>query len=435
MSGSLTITSPQLPLRACTECDLISEIPRLSPGEAAHCPRCNHVMAQRHNKPATHVVAYALAALVALGISLPFTFISFEANGVLRQMGLTEAATTLLAEHYELLSLLIWSTIIVLPGLYLLISIYLHLGPLWGYTPLARRWLGRLLKRMQPWMMADVFLIGVLVSMVKVLALASIGFGTSFWAYVAFVVLMLKTSNVMDHDWLWTFIAGPDRPIRHAIAGRTGASQGMTGCTVCHAINDLGTGKKPRCRRCDERLHMRRPHSIQATMALLLTAVLLYIPAMLLPIMTVSTLGDRSPQTVIAGVLHLIGSGDWPIALIIFVASVVIPIAKIMALTWLCWKVYRPRPWRPHVRHRLYFMTEVIGRWSMIDVFVVALLVALVQLGAIMEVYPGAGVIAFASVVVITMMAAMRFDPRLLWDELSYQQDPSHEQVSSSGEA
>ncbi len=192
----------------------------------------------------------------------------------------------------------------------------------------------------------------------------------------------------------------------------TAASQGLC---CCHSCGRLSPQDTMRCPRCHSRLHLRKPDSLQRTMALLITSILLYIPANVLPIMNTEFLGQQQLSTILGGVLLLWEHGSYPIALVIFVASVLVPMAKIFALCWLCLTVWRGHK-RPSRLTRLYLLTELVGRWSMVDVFVVAILVALIQLGALMSIYPGAAALAFAGVVILTMLAAMSFDPRLIWD-------------------
>jgi paraquat-inducible protein A len=147
-----------------------------------------------------------------------------------------------------------------------------------------------------------------------------------------------------------------------------------------------------------------------------LTATVFYIPANLLPVMTTSYFGNISTDTIMSGVVYFLLNGDWPLALVIFVASVVIPLLKISALGYLLVSVHRCSTIRPRERTRLYRITEFVGRWSMVDVFVVAILTALVHMGTLISVQPGWGATAFAGVVILTMIAARTFDPRLIWD-------------------
>lgn len=200
-----------------------------------------------------------------------------------------------------------------------------------------------------------------------------------------------------------------------AAPGDTAASRGLACCHVCYKVAPVADH---RCPRCGARLHLRKPSSIQRTLALVLTASVLYLPANVLPIMTTTQLGSATPSTIIGGVLLLMHHGDLPIALVIFVASVLVPISKLLALTWLCWSVSYGEATSRHERARLYRMTEIVGKWSMTDVFVVAILVALVQFGGLLLIKPGAAALAFGGVVVTTMLAAESFDPRLIWDQL-----------------
>lgn len=197
----------------------------------------------------------------------------------------------------------------------------------------------------------------------------------------------------------------------------TAQSQGLVICHVCgllsrtqDTLNDL------RCLRCAGALHARKPESLQRTLALLLAAAILYVPANLLPIMHTSTAIYDGDDTIMSGVVTLWSGGSWPLAVLVFIVSIVVPTIKIISLSLLVVSTHRAWRWRVHERAALYRMIEFIGRWSMLDVFVVALLVALVQLRGVATIHAGLGAMAFASVVVLTMYAAQVFDPRLIWD-------------------
>jgi paraquat-inducible protein A len=190
------------------------------------------------------------------------------------------------------------------------------------------------------------------------------------------------------------------------------------GCRLAVRAVPVPPGAKARCPRCGAALHGRKPHSLARTWALMLTAYILYIPANLLPVMTVVMSGRGEPDTILSGVKALIEGGMWPLAMVVFFASITVPVLKLLVLTWLLISVQRKSRWRPRERTVLYRLTEGIGRWSMIDVFVISILVALVKLGALATIEAGAGALAFSGVVVFTMFAAMSFDPRLIWDAL-----------------
>lgn len=145
----------------------------------------------------------------------------------------------------------------------------------------------------------------------------------------------------------------------------------------------------------------------------------MYIPANILPMMTVRSIGGGEPNTILSGVMELIAAKMWPIALVVFVASVLVPVLKLLILAYLLVSVQRGSHYRRRDRARLYRLTEAVGRWSMVDIYVVAILVALVKLGNIADIEAGPAGIPFAAVVILTMLAASSFDPRLIWDERS----------------
>ena len=197
----------------------------------------------------------------------------------------------------------------------------------------------------------------------------------------------------------------------------TAAQAGLMACEACQMLSrPAGEGQAAYCRRCGEQLEFRHQDSIQKTWALVIAAAVCYLPANMLPVLNTTTLGSSEADTILGGVAFLYATGSWPLALIVLIASVMIPLGKLVALVYLLLTVQRGSVTSNHERTRLYRLVEIIGRWSMLDVFVATFTVAMVQLQPLMSVAPGAGVLFFAAVVVLTMLAAEAFDQRLIWD-------------------
>lgn len=199
------------------------------------------------------------------------------------------------------------------------------------------------------------------------------------------------------------------------MARTTAASRNLAACHLCCK---LASAELHHCPRCGSAMHLRKSDSIQRTLALLITASLLYIPANLYPIMITDQLGKSEGSTILGGVILLIHHGAIPVAMVIFIFSVMVPLGKLMSMFYLVWTVKRHSPVSPKQRTVMYQVTEFVGKWSMVDVFVVAILVALVHLGGLLAIRPGIAALSFAGVVIVTMIAAESFDPRLIWDEM-----------------
>ena len=201
---------------------------------------------------------------------------------------------------------------------------------------------------------------------------------------------------------------------------------GILVCTECHELNtqEPDTDEQT-CTRCGALIHPRRPNSLTRTWALLVTAAILYIPANLLPIMTVNSLGQGEPSTIMAGVIQLVQHGMFPIAAVVFITSILVPTFKLVGIGLLLFSVQRHQPLSAQQRIVMYRFIEFIGRWSMLDIFVIAILVAVVNFGRLASVEANIGAAAFASVVILTMLAAVTFDPRLIWDNT--ESDDDHE--------
>ena len=194
------------------------------------------------------------------------------------------------------------------------------------------------------------------------------------------------------------------------------------GLVRCHDCSLLAAAHLETCPRCGAHLHLRKPDSLGRTTALVLAALVLYLPANLLPITVTTAIGTRQADTILSGVIYFMQTGSWEIASVIFIASVFVPFAKLIILVLLLVSVRFRWRWRPRDRTVLYRLTELVGRWSMVDIYVVTILVALVRLGAVATIEAGPAAVYFAAVVVLTMFAAESFDPRLIWDALEEEQ-------------
>ncbi|HIF9341264.1 TPA: PqiA/YebS family transporter subunit [Photobacterium damselae] len=423
----LDVKSAHFPyeLIACEECGLVVDIPDISNGQKASCPRCGHTLLKKINNPYQKLIAYGIACLIMLVLSVSFPFMSFSVQGLTHEITLANAAEML--RHFDngILSALFTGFVLVLPAFYVLAIMYLnyqaakiHQGHYDVKNTETIKSLCRIIFKIEPWTMVDVFLIGVLVSLVKIAALADVGLGSSFWAFCAYTILFVKCVSLVDRTWLWDqFI-----PMTHIAGVKPGddhSTHNHVACHTCNQLNPMPTTKHAKCLRCDSRLHVFDPRmNLQRAWAFLIASIVFYIPANLYPMMYTVSLGQKDGSTIMGGVALLWHLGSYPVAAVIFFASIMIPMAKMFALMWLYYSASKKTDCsqRDAIQHlKLYRITELIGRWSMIDIFVVSILVALVQLQNLMAILPGPAALSFAAVVVFTMLSAMTFDPRVFW--------------------
>jgi paraquat-inducible protein A len=273
----------------------------------------------------------------------------------------------------------------------------------------------RLVELLHPWAMTEVYLLGLIVAWVKLRDLATIELGVALLALVGLILVMLWAESVLEPHEVWERVL----PQARESPGKNPISAPLLACHTCAQLSRADTLSDPQhaaCLRCGAALHRRKPESFARTWALLIAATILYVPANLLPIMTVVSLGHGEADTILSGVKALIAAGMWPVALLVFFASITVPVLKVVGLTYLLISTQRRSSARLRDRTRLYRIIEAVGRWSMVDIFMIAILVGLVSLGELATIEPGAGAVAFAAVVILTMLASHAFDPRLIWD-------------------
>jgi len=369
----------------CHECHYQVTLPLLTHKQAAVCPRCGLQLTVYHHNASQKIIALATTSLIFLLASLPFEFLSFSASGQYQSIDILGSLWILVEKDYALLAVVQAIAVLILPAFVLISLLYLLVPLSLGLRPAKAEWVIATLFKLLPWTMAEIFLIRVLVSLIKIVSMADIGLGLSFYAYLFFTLSMTITLLYVDKYQLKKLFNSE--------------------------IID------------DDHPPLSRSHSIQTTWALLLTSALLYIPANILPIMHTNVLGSDQPSTILGGVILLWEMGSYPIAVIIFIASVFVPVAKIVILCWLNYSVQSQQIHANSERIFWYRVTEFVGRWSMIDVFVVAVLVSLIQLGNIMSILPGHAALAFCGLVICTMLAAMSFDSRLIWHKSETRQE------------
>lgn len=373
----------------CHECALQVKVPKMAENQKAQCPRCGFTLSTIHKNANERIIAFAVTALIFLLASLPFEFLSFSTNGLENDFNLVASFWVLIDNDYQILALIELLTIFAIPSLVLLAIIYLLIPMSKGLHPKHGRRILNMLFKLLPWCMVEIFLIGALVSLIKIISMADIALGLSFYAFTLFSLFMTLVVLHLDQQQLYQLLSEVEKS--HNIEIIKSRHQ------VAHEDPNI------------------QSRSIQKTWALLITAVILYIPANTLPIMTTSLFGQEDPSTIIGGVILLWSLGSYPIAAIIFIASVIVPVAKILVLAWLNYSVQKQSDTLSLERVKWYRIAEFVGRWSMIDVFVVIVLASLIQLGPTMSITPGAATLAFSGVVIITMLAAMSFEPKLIW--------------------
>jgi paraquat-inducible protein A len=389
----------------CADCGLSQSLPNIAVGEVAQCMQCGKVLKRRSRGGIDVPLTLALTSLLLLIPANAAPLMSVAEHGAQRQNWLSTGVAMLWSSGFESLAILVATFTIVFPLVYLALLVTVLGSIRFGGPPRLGR-LFRWTEHLRPWMMVEVYLVGSCVAYSRLQKIAFVNVGLGGWCLMAAAFTLLLFTATIDERRIWDALA-PRRPLA---AGTAAIS-----CIACElAVPAAHAGD--RCPRCDAVLHARKPRALHRTTALVIAGFVLLVPANLLPILTIEQLGVVDPNTILGGIRELIRADLWPLAVIVFAASIVVPLMKLFGLTWMLLLTHQRSSRYLVARTRLYRVIDLIGRWSNIDVFMLSILVALVQFGALSEVRAGFGAVAFAAAIIVTMIASRAFDSRLMWD-------------------
>jgi paraquat-inducible protein A len=420
-------------LSECPSCGYFQRLPELEPGQVADCRRCHGQLGRRRaNPPVSTPLAFCCASVVLYLVAISQPIMTLDLFGRSHSVTLLTGPIELWREGWRLVGLLVLIATAIMPpiviGLMLAVLAAAARKTLPSWAPdLLRRY-----ERLRPWSMVEVYMLGIFVAYTKLVDLAHVTLGPAVFALAGLMLTMAATDSTVDIDQIWQkrrvsrFVRYPDgRRVVVSLVDSTEQplppARRLVSCTSCGLVmaaqHDLPQESVlGKCPRCQASVRRRKPESVVRCLALVGCAIILYIPANLYPIMTIIKLNRGGGHTILSGVRELYQSGMLPLALLVFFASITVPVLKILGLVLMCFASLRGSSVRLVDRARLFRLIDFIGRWSMIDVFMVSILVALVRYQSLANITADPGVFAFASVVVLTIFAADCFDPRIMWD-------------------
>jgi len=413
------VTRPQL--RECRGCGQFQIVPAMAPNLRSNCVRCGTLLRATRVDPINHHLALTFAAVVLFAVVWLGMLMKVSAVGIVHETTLDSGPIELVNRGLWPLAVAVGFTTAYASAIKFLGTIYVLVGLKMQRLPPNLRGVFLVARKLGAWSMLEVLLLGVFVAYTKLGDLVTIELGPAVYALGLLTVVLVWAELVLDPQAVWEEIErrGQTHAAMPAVAPleyRPGAA-GCEGCgLVCMPAETAG-----RCPRCGSRVHERKPESVGRTWAFVIAAAVLYIPANVFPVLTVIQLGAGQPSTILGGVEDLLASGLYPLALLVFFASILVPLFKLIGLAVMLLTVQLASPGRGagrllRERTMLYHVVAWIGRWSMVDIFMESLLGALVQFGRAVTIEPGIGAVAFCAVVFITIFAAEAFDPRLMWD-------------------
>ena len=406
----LEIPAARPQLRECPGCGLLQSVAALAPGTSARCARCLTILRRVSAHGLDRIIALTLAAFILLAVMCLNPLMSVQKAGIGHIANLFSGPEELFHRNMAELAIAVLFVTVVAPFGRLAGMIYVLVRSHQASPPRHLRRVYVWAEKLRPWSMIDVFVFGVFVAYIKLGDVVTIRLAAGVYALLALTLVLVCIDAALDREALWQKLDRHD-----AADGAVGDPDRLIGCETCSLVN-LQTAEYQHCRRCGSPLHARKPNSVARTWALVLAAVALYVPANYFPVLTVVQLGAGAPSTILGGIEELLRDRQYPLAALVFFASILVPLLKLVGLTvMLIATQTRSTGWLRD-RTRLYHVVVFIGRWSMIDIFMESLLGALVVFGSVITIRPGIGAVAFCGVVVLTMLAAETFDPRLMWD-------------------
>ncbi|HEX4337255.1 MAG TPA: paraquat-inducible protein A [Polyangiaceae bacterium] len=416
--------------RECRDCGLFQALPALPIGASALCVRCGRTLRSRRRHGVALSFVCTTLAILLFGFVLQSRLMDLHALGRLSSGTVFTGPEWLGRDGRWQISLLVLVTLVVMPfvKLSVMLAALLAASVRRGFRLIS--WSFGWLDAISPWSMVEVFLVGAMVAYTRLDAIAKVDVGPALVAAGGMAIAMAGADAALDPEAVWERISRSGAERRPA---RRSGERRRVGCDACGLVTEAVGGE--RCERCHHRLGHRKKNSVARVWACVLSAAILYVPANLLPVMTITRFDRGGPRTILGGVIELMNDHMWPLALVVFLASVAIPLFKLGVLVAVLVTTELGSSKALRARTRLYKFVRAVGRWSMIDVFMLTVLVGLVHMGFIAEVLPDDGAMAFAAVVVLTMLATEMLDTRLMWDVATPRSgtDPhwDHERVTS----
>ena len=390
----------------CPDCDTRQSLPATDGAAIVACVRCRRTLERTHGRNLTASLALSLATLLLLFPANLAMFLRTDALGVSRESRLYSAASTMLETGYPWLAAIVFLFVVVFP-----VVRFALLAAVLGMVHAGRhhRLLGpgfRWAQKLQTWAMLDVFLIALAVAYARLADSVAVQIGIGAYSFVAAALLSLLVRASLDPVAVWEAIA-PDRPPASVADALV--------CTECDLLVDAAREGGP-CPRCAARIARRKPESVSRTIALTLAALLLYVPANIYPLATLPINYKPTTYTVLEGVIDLVENKLWDLAILVFTASFAIPFLKLVGIAWCVWSVVSRSGTRLVAKARVYRVVEEIGRWSMVDPFVIGAFVPVMNYNALIYGRAEPAAVPFTAVVILTIVGTKMFDPRLMWD-------------------
>jgi paraquat-inducible protein A len=397
---------------ACHDCGALQDLPALAPHANAHCRLCEADLEKTSGRSIIAALACSIAVFLLLFPSNIFPLLQVRLFGMTTSNVIAVGIAQLWGNQWILLAGASAALIIVIPFVrFALLSLVLGAVRL-GYRP---RWLGPAFRWtiwLDPWAMLDVFLLASFVGYYRLinLNLADVSIDIGGMCFMAAGFLTMLCRAMLDRRTVW-------RAIEPEVDGNWGAE--TVSCTTCDLLQP-SEREGERCPRCGARLRARKPNAVVVTAALLLAGFVLVIPANIFPMNVASHLGQSQSYTIFTGVRDLFDAGLWPLGIIIFCTSILIPVGKILVIGWCVMSVLRRSKRRLRLKTGLFRAVAELGRWSKTDPFTIVFFVPLVNFGSLASADAGWGATAFLAMSLLTMFASITFDPRLMWDAAEY---------------
>lgn len=409
---------------ACPDCDLLYHEVELKPGQKSRCSRCGTTLRVPIADSLNKTFALSLTGLLLYIPAITMPIMTISVVGLEGKGSVIESMSVMLKTGYPFVGTMVFLVGILFPLVKLALLFWVALFLKIDRIPQYLASIFRTYKHLSEWGMVEVYMLGILVSIIKMHSMGALDFNLGFFCFFALCLVTVASSVVVDDHAFWKRfdLQEEENEPPVTITDQSALTARQAGLMRCHDCGMLVTnvGAKEdeivRCPRCRAEIHSRKPGSISTTWALVICSIILFLPANFLPIMRVDFLGTPDISTIMDGIIYFFHEGEYFVGGIIFVASVLVPLYKIVGMMIILLSIrYGWSGWLKH-KTRMFHFVEFIGRWSFLDIFVIALLAAMIQFGMLTSIGASPAARYFTAVVITTMFAAIVFDPRILWD-------------------